>query len=100
MLVNIKMVPENAGQFVSDGDYYHPDHDYKPGDSVVIKVLPNTPYQFTGWEGDVPDEFKSSMPLRLTLREGNQSIVATFKKGPKHSSELLFDSNFENGNGI
>ncbi|MBN1265856.1 MAG: hypothetical protein JXA25_10210 [Anaerolineales bacterium] len=100
MSLQIIMEPESAGQLVLGNEYYHPGIAYKPGDSVLIKIVPESPYQFTGWTGDVSDDHMADVPLKLAITEENQVITANFKKNPEHSKELVFDSAFENGNGI
>jgi hypothetical protein len=100
MTISLKMMPEEGGRLVINGEYYDPRNAYPPGSEVNVMVLPQGPYQFTGWKGDVPPGHESDMPLLIQSGSQPHEITATFQKGYPHAAELVFDSNFENGNGI
>lgn len=100
MGLTVKMLPENGGRFSLDGETYDPRIRYQPGEEVQIMICPASSYQFTGWSGDVPAGREYEMPLRLTVAEGPQEVVAHFVAGVQHAQELRFDADFENGNGI
>ncbi len=100
MALTVHMSPEAGGRLVLDGFTYDPRVPYTPGEVVRIKVLPAAGYQFAGWSGDVPAGHGDDVPLEVTIGEAPQDIVAHFAPVSKDASELVFDANFENGNGI
>ncbi|MHA1552982.1 MAG: InlB B-repeat-containing protein [Alphaproteobacteria bacterium] len=92
--------PSEGGKIWSDGRNYHPRIPYEPGETVEIKVLPQPGHQFIGWRGDVPEGQRWRMPLTLTVSDAPQEVTACFEANPQHVKDLVFDSDFENGNGI
>jgi len=95
-----RMSPEEGGSLLLDGSTYDPRIPYQPGEQAWVMIRPSGGYQFAGWSGDVPAEDRRRLPLPITIAEGPQEIVANFVAGVHHQSELIFDSDFENGNGI
>lgn len=100
MPLTVRMMPEDGGRLVQNRDYYDPRLAYTPGSMISVMVVPQGPYQFTGWKGDIPLEHECDMPLQIQVTSKQQAIVATFQKNSTHAAELVFNSNFENGNGI
>ena len=99
MGLTVKIVPEEGGQLLLEGDTYDPRIPYAPGTVVSVMVLPQGPYQFAGWSGDVPAGHEDDVPLPVTIGDRPQEIVAHFRRDVQHASELSLDASFDNGNG-
>jgi len=100
MGLTVRMFPAEGGEVLLDGQTFDPRIRYAVGEAVAVMIKPAAGYQFSGWSGDVPAGREAGVPLEVTIPEDNQDITATFVTGVEHAQGLVFDSGFENGNGI
>lgn len=98
-MINVTMAPEDGGRLVVDGTSYDPRIPYEVGEAVEVMIRPASGYQFSGWAGDVPAEQADQVPLKVTVLDGPQAIIAQFAQ-VSTTEPLSFDSDFDNGNGI
>ena len=54
---------------------------YEPGEPVSVACYGYSEYQFSHWEGDIPDEQEHANPLQITMDE-HKSITAHFNYEP------------------
>jgi len=100
MALSVRLLPEAGGTLLLDGESYDPRLPYPPGSVVDIMIRPMSGYQFAGWTGDVPVGCQDDVPLQVTVGEAPQEVIAHFVPVRKDVPELVFDADFENGNGI
>lgn len=100
MALTVKMSPEEGGRLFLDGYTFDPRIPYPVGSVVRVKPLSAAGYQFAGWSGDVPQGHEDDVPLEVTIADQQQELVAHFAPVVDPPTELAFDSDFENGNGI
>jgi hypothetical protein len=96
----VRMSPEEGGDLWLDGQTFDARIPYPLGETVRVKIMPAAGYQFGGWSGDVPAGHEADVPLEITLTARDQELVAHFVTGVEHASDLVFESDFENGNGF